>query len=257
MILLIASLRIAYVVVLVLVTAILARRTVRAFTSRAQGKDFDYMLFAGLAVNRLWFILRGLVFDNGMTRPGEAASLVASYIFAIAFEVGVLLSLELYEDTYLGSGPLAARLVQDIGLRGVGLNPDVGNLIRLHRPIEDWREIMHEVLPYANFWHVKNYQRDENVARDFYTAVPAPMESGLISYREAVREAISYGFQGVFCTEHYGGDGLSVSASNERYLREKILPRRADYPLRASLVAQHPSELSTGLSTEPLTEGTP
>jgi sugar phosphate isomerase/epimerase len=157
---------------------------------------------------------------------------------AHAAEVGILLSLELYEDTYLGSGASAAQLVEDIGLRNVGINPDVGNLIRLHRPIEDWREIMHSVLPYANYWHVKNYSRDEDVARDSYFAVPAPMESGLISYREAVREAISVGFQGIFCCEHYGGDGLSVCASNQAYLRNQVLPKNDGYVVGVSKVDQ-------------------
>lgn len=160
-----------------------------------------------------------------------------------AAEVGVLLSLELYEDTYLGSGDSASRLVQDIGLQNVGINPDVGNLIRLHRPIEDWREVMHKVLPYTNYWHVKNYSRDEDLARGYYVAVPAPLETGLISYREAIREAISFGFQGIICTEHYGGDGLSVSATNQAFLRERILPKRDGYALGKSIVAQHPRDI--------------
>jgi sugar phosphate isomerase/epimerase len=155
-----------------------------------------------------------------------------------AAEVGVLLSLELYEDTYLGSADSAVRLVQDIDLSNVGLNPDIGNLIRLHRPIESWQELVHKTLPYANYWHVKNYSRDEDVARDSYVAVPAPMESGLINYREAFRTAISVGFQGIICTEHYGGDGLSVSASNQRYLRSQVLPKTENYTLGRSLVAQ-------------------
>jgi hypothetical protein len=49
--------------------------------------------------------------------------------------------------------------------------------------------------------------------------------------------AIANGFQGVFCVENYGGDGLSVCASNERYLR-RILPKRADYALGESRVQQ-------------------
>lgn len=155
-----------------------------------------------------------------------------------AAEVGVLLSLELYEDTYLGSGDSAVRLVQDIDLSNVGLNPDIGNLIRLHRPIESWQELVHKTLPYANYWHVKNYSRDEDVARGSYVAVPAPMESGLINYREAFRTAISVGFQGIICTEHYGGDGLSVSASNQNYLRSQVLPKTENYVLGNSLVAQ-------------------
>ena len=56
---------------------------------------------------------------------------------------------------------------------------------------------------------MKNYIRDEDVARTRYVAMPAPMESGLINYREAFKVALSVGFQGMLCTEHYGGDGLS------------------------------------------------
>jgi sugar phosphate isomerase/epimerase len=153
-------------------------------------------------------------------------------------EVGVLVSLEMYEDTYLGTASSAVRLVEDIGLENVGLNPDIGNLVRLHRPVEDWRVLVRETLPYANYWHVKNYFRDEDVARGWFAAFPAPLESGVINYREAFRYAISVGYQGVICTEHYGGDGLSVSASNQQYLREKILPRADGYHLGESRVAQ-------------------
>ncbi len=155
-----------------------------------------------------------------------------------AADLGVLVSLELYEDTYLGTAGSAVRLVQDIGLRNVGLNPDIANLVRLHRPVEDWRDLVRETLPYANFWHVKNYFRDEDVARGLFVAFPAPMESGIINYREAFRYALSVGFQGVICAEHYGGDGLSVSASNQDYLRQKVLPRTSGYHLGPSRVAQ-------------------
>jgi sugar phosphate isomerase/epimerase len=152
--------------------------------------------------------------------------------------VGLLLSLEMYEDTYLGTADSSVRLVQDIGLPNVGLNPDLGNLIRLHRPVEDWRELVAKTLPYANFWHMKNYLRDEDASRDMYVAMPSPMESGLINYREAFKVALAAGFQGILCTEHYGGDGLSVSASNQDYLRRHVLPKTDGYALGSSQVAQ-------------------
>ncbi|MBD1593889.1 sugar phosphate isomerase/epimerase [Arthrobacter sp. S1_S22] len=155
-----------------------------------------------------------------------------------AAEVGLLLSLEMYEDTYLGTADSSVRLVQDIGLPNVGLNPDLGNLIRLHRPVEDWRELVAKTLPYANFWHMKNYLRDEDASRDMYVAMPSPMESGLINYREAFKVALAAGFQGILCTEHYGGDGLSVSASNQEYLRRHVLPKTDGYALGSSQVAQ-------------------
>lgn len=140
-----------------------------------------------------------------------------------ADEYGILVSLELYEDTYLGTADSAVQLVEEIDLPNVGLNPDVGNLVRLHRPIEDWQEILHKTLPYANYWHVKNYFRDENPTTGLVTSTPAPLELGFVNYRQAVREALGFGFNGVFCCEHYGGDGLGVSAMNQRYLRS-LLP---------------------------------
>lgn len=155
-----------------------------------------------------------------------------------AADLGLLMSLEMYEDTYVGTGDSAVRLIEDIGLPNVGLNPDLGNLVRLHRPIEPVQELIAKTMPYANYWHVKNYTRDENLARNQFVAMPAPLEFGVISYREAFRTAIAHGFQGIICTEHYGGDGLSVSATNQEYLRKKILPKTEDYTLGTSLVAQ-------------------
>jgi sugar phosphate isomerase/epimerase len=144
-----------------------------------------------------------------------------------AEELGVLLSLELYEHTFLGSAESAVRLVEDIGLDTVGLNPDIGNLVRLHEPVEHWRAIAEATMPYANFWHVKNYTRDEDAAAGLFSTVPTSLELGVIDYRETVRIALRNGFQGVICVEHYGGDGLSVSATNRDYLRDRVLPRRA------------------------------
>ncbi|MCP1412831.1 sugar phosphate isomerase/epimerase [Paenarthrobacter sp. A20] len=165
-----------------------------------------------------------------------------------AADAGILLSLEMYEDTYLGTADSSVQLVQDIGLANVGLNPDLGNLIRLHRPIEDWGEMVAKTLPYSNYWHMKNYIRDEDVARDSYITMPAPMESGLINYREAFKLALSVGFQGILCTEHYGGDGLSVTASNQDYLRRHVLPKSEGYELGKSQVAQGRQEPATQLA---------
>ena len=155
-----------------------------------------------------------------------------------AAELGLLVSLEMYEDTFLGTGDSSVRLVEDIGLDNVGLNPDIGNLVRLHRPVESWRELVEKTMPYTNFWHVKNYSRDEAPERDAFFAVPAPMQFGLIDYRFAFRTAIQHGFQGVICTENYGGDGLGVSAANRDYLRSQVLPKTAPYRLGTSRVRQ-------------------
>ncbi|MGN6406059.1 sugar phosphate isomerase/epimerase family protein [Sinomonas sp.] len=141
-----------------------------------------------------------------------------------AAEVGLPVSLELYEDTYLGTADSAVRFVEEVGLDNVGLNPDVANLIRLHRPVEDWRELYAKTLPYANYWHVKNYTRDEAADGSWATSVPSTMETGLINYRQVFRDALKLGFNGIILTEQYGGDSLGVCATNQKYIRS-LLPK--------------------------------
>jgi len=143
-----------------------------------------------------------------------------------AASVGLPMSLEMYEDTYLGTADSAVRLIEEIGLDNVGLNPDIANLIRLHRPIEDWREMHEKTLPYANYWHVKNYTRDEALDGSWFTSVPTTMEQGLINYRAMVALAIDVGFRGPFLMEQYGGDSLGVCATNRTYL-QTLLPQPA------------------------------
>ncbi|MEO3745779.1 sugar phosphate isomerase/epimerase family protein [Plantactinospora sp. B5E13] len=144
-----------------------------------------------------------------------------------AAEVGVALSLEMYEDTLLGTADSAVRLVEEIGHPNVGLNPDLGNLVRLHRPIEPIEVMLEKCLPLTNYWHVKNYHRFEDGTTGAVLSTPTSMELGVINYRRAVRDAIGYGFTGAFCLEQYGGDGLGVMATNRRYLASILPPKEA------------------------------
>src|SRR5699024_8712732 len=47
---------------------------------------------------------------------------------------GIQISLEMYEDTFIGTPDDAVAFLQDVDHEAVGLNPDLGNLVRLHRP---------------------------------------------------------------------------------------------------------------------------
>lgn len=135
-----------------------------------------------------------------------------------AAEVGLLVSLELYEDTYLGTGESAVRFVEEVGLENVGLNPDVGNLVRLHRPVESWLELYERTLPYANYWHVKNYLRDESAGGDHVFSAPSTLRDGIINYRQVLDIAQRVGYRGTITCEHYGGDSLSICGENRAYL---------------------------------------
>lgn len=136
-----------------------------------------------------------------------------------AAEVGVQISLEMYEDTYIGTPDLAVRFLEDVDRDNVGLNPDLGNLVRLHREIEDIPTMFAKVLPHTNFWHIKNYTRDVDLATGAYATHPTPLVQGVVNYRVMIRQALELGFDGVFVCEHYGSDSLGVAALNREYIR--------------------------------------
>ena len=137
-------------------------------------------------------------------------------------EVGVELSLELYEGTLLGTAESAVRLLEQIGHPNVGLNPDIGNLVRQHGVIEPIDIMLDLTLPYANYWHLKNYLRLEDSTTGQVLTTPATMEHGVINYRSAIKEAVGLGFRGPFCVEHYGGDMLGIMKTNLEYTRTVI-----------------------------------
>lgn len=185
----------------------------------------------------LWFwTAQGPVDPSGDFETWQLAVRSLRELGEHAASVGLIMSLELYEDTYLGSADAAVRLVEDIDHPAVGLNPDVGNLIRLHQPVEDWREIYAKTLPHANYWHLKNYARDEAADGSWATSTPSTLRDGLIDYREVVALAVQLGYEGVYTLEQYGGDSLSVCAENARHLSNLIDNAHARLTPRA---AQH------------------
>jgi len=137
---------------------------------------------------------------------------------------GIEVSLEMYEDTYIGTADGAVKFVNDVDVPAVGINADIGNLLRLHRPVEHWLSMVEKLAPYLKYWHVKNYMRIEDKAKDIFLSYPTSMALGIINYRVAIKKAIDCGFKSAFLCEHYGGDGLTVCAMNRDYIRT-IIPR--------------------------------
>ncbi|MFB9378710.1 sugar phosphate isomerase/epimerase family protein [Kineococcus gynurae] len=172
----------------------------------------------------LWFWLEPGPVDDF---SDEARALAVSRIQELgrhAAEVGVQVALEMYEDTYLGTADSILAFLDDVALDNVGVNPDFGNILRLHREVEPWLEIAEKLLPRTNYWHLKNYYRDEEPTTGSVRTHPAPLEFGTINYRKAIGMAVEAGFRGAFCVEHYGGDSISVGATNREYIR-RVLPR--------------------------------
>ncbi|MDV7145580.1 sugar phosphate isomerase/epimerase family protein [Tropicimonas sp. TH_r6] len=180
--------------------------------------------FTEAQTKELWFWLA-----EGYTNPDDPATwkLAVERIQELADhakEVGISIAMEMYEDTYIGTPESAVRFVTDVDRDNVGICADIGNLVRLHRPMPKWNEMLAQVAPFMKYWHVKNYIRDEDPATGTYSSAPVPIEFGIINYREAIRMALAEGFASPILLESYGGDGLSVCGKNLQTLR-RILPR--------------------------------
>ncbi|WP_438381981.1 sugar phosphate isomerase/epimerase family protein [Asaia sp. BMEF1] len=190
-------------------------------------KEVSFGLFYPLTPPQkaaLWFwTAQGTVNPDDQTTWKKAVERIRE-LARHAREVGVGLALEMYEDTYLGTADSAVRFVQDVDCANVGINADLGNLVRLHRPVEHWASMMQKVAPFTRYWHVKNYFRTEDATTGMVVTAPAPLEFGVISYRAAIKMVLAHGFKSAFLVEHYGGDGLSVAATNREYLR-RVLPK--------------------------------
>jgi hypothetical protein len=59
--------------------------------------------------------------------------------------------------------------------------------------MEPVQDMLDKVLPYANYWHVKNYLRDEDPKSGQVMTFPVPMDFGLINYRAAISQALDLG----------------------------------------------------------------
>jgi sugar phosphate isomerase/epimerase len=168
----------------------------------------------------LWFWLEeGWQDDESAEARGRAASLIHE-LAEHAQRNGQQITLEMYEDTYVGTADGAIAFLKEVDHPACGLNPDIGNLIRLHRPLGSVPEMFEKLLPLSNYWHVKNYLRDEDPQTGQVMTFPVPMDFGLINYRAAITRAIELGYRGAFLCEHYGSDAITVIAKNRAYIRD-------------------------------------
>jgi sugar phosphate isomerase/epimerase len=138
-----------------------------------------------------------------------------------AAALGISVSLELHEDTLLSSAAGARSIIEVTGAANLGINPDLGNLVRVPaRLTASWEEDLRAALPYMNYWHVKNYARLEHPQLGFALSYPTELASGWINYRAAVEIALAGGYRGPICVEHYGGDALWAMHRGRNYLIE-------------------------------------
>ncbi len=82
----------------------------------------------------LWFWLEdGWHDDESPEVRARAASLIRE-LAEHAQNNGQQITLEMYEDTYVGTADGAVAFLEEVDHPACGLNPDLGNFVRLHRP---------------------------------------------------------------------------------------------------------------------------
>jgi sugar phosphate isomerase/epimerase len=138
----------------------------------------------------------------------QQAALALQSLAAMAAQNQTTLSLELHDDGLLDSAELCLDMLSRVGAANIGVNPDLGNLVR-SQPAADWRSALRQLAPRANNWHVKNYRSGQ----------PAALPDGEIDYTEAVTIMREAGYQGWVSIESYFGDVLALQERSLAYLR--------------------------------------
>jgi sugar phosphate isomerase/epimerase len=147
----------------------------------------------------------------------RTAELIAQLVEEAAAS-GICLSLELHDDGLLDTPELCLEMLRASGKSNVGVNPDLGNLVRSSAasisnadtpPADspgDWRRALNMLAPHTNNWHVKNYRGSQ----------PSPVWDGDIDYGQAIPIMVSAGYYGWVSIESYFGDvrGLQVRSLN-------------------------------------------
>lgn len=145
-----------------------------------------------------------------------------------AGELGIAITLELHESTLLDRSARVLRLIDAVGADNLGVNLDIGNLIRTpFPPAESWRDTVTSLAPHVNYWHLKNYLRLEDPTAATALTTPCALGDGELDYRWAIAEVLGDGYRGPLCIEHYGGDALSAMSRGRAYLETLLTQMEA------------------------------
>jgi sugar phosphate isomerase/epimerase len=152
-------------------------------------------------------VLRGC--DVAPADRNQAAEVLGE-LANLASRQDIDLSLELHDDGMLDTADFCLDMVRRIGAPNVGVNPDLGNLVR-SSPNADWKTALRSLAPYTNNWHVKNYRN----------AQPSPVWDGEIDYAAAFEIMHSAGYHGWVSIESYFGDDvLGLQSQSLTYLKQ-------------------------------------
>jgi sugar phosphate isomerase/epimerase len=142
-----------------------------------------------------------------------------------ASESGVSLALELHQGTLVDTSTAMLKLLRMVDRPNVGVNPDLGNALwAFPEPQETPADILQNLKPYANFWHVKNFNRVSFGVKGQADYIEVPLPYGDIDHRLAVRQMLAEPrYEGHICVEAvYSGDPFTLLDTGIAYVKELV-----------------------------------
>jgi len=142
----------------------------------------------------------------------------------IAADLNVNISIEVHQGSIADNSTATLHLLDLVGLKNVGANPDLGNIYWHYEEAEETPEAAIVALaPRAVYWHCKNLQRVHipELRRSFFNRVPLP--DGEIDYRFAVAAMLDAGYSGYLAVEGAAaGDALSQDRRGVEYVQRVL-----------------------------------
>ncbi len=138
---------------------------------------------------------------------------------------GIALAIELHQRTLVDTSMAMVKLLRLIDRPNVGVNPDLGNAFwAFPEPKEAAADVLANLKPYANYWHLKNFNRVSFGVAGQADYVEVPLPYGDIDHRKAVRQMLTApSYEGYICVEAcYNGDPFSLLETGVTYLKEIV-----------------------------------
>lgn len=138
---------------------------------------------------------------------------------------GINLSLELHQGTLVDTSTAMLKLLHMVDRPNVGVNPDLGNALwAFPEPQEKPGDILRNLKPYANYWHVKNFTRVSFGAPGQAAYLEVPLPYGDIDHRLAVRQMLAEpSYEGHICVEAvYDGDPFTLIDAGIAYVKDLV-----------------------------------
>lgn len=147
-----------------------------------------------------------------------------------AADLGVNISIEVHQGSIADNSTATLHLLDLIGEKNVGANPDLGNIYwHYEHPEETPEAAIVALAPRANYWHCKNLRRTHipELQRSFFQRVPLP--DGDIDYRFAIAAMLDAGYSGYLAIEGAQlGDQLSQDRRGAEYARQILAELQGD-----------------------------